>query len=297
MYDCHGGMYDARMATRPVILEHGVSATKPVARKVSRVDQTGPGLTDMHWAAEIGIIRHGRMRRRSGAWMAEYGPGDVYLQGIWEVQSAEILEAPFEAIMLHVYSPYLASLNFPEGPAINWLGWFTGPPDQRPSPKVSARPTWLAFADRIAAVHEDSGWQAHVHLRLLLMEILLALSHVQAPPIPGARPASGDGAGIGPALALAFAADGSVTLAKAAAACRMGALRFDHTFRSLMGMSFMRFMLAYRLQGAARSLTDSDLPIKSIAAEWGFTDASHLHRHFQRAYGMAPIAWRTQGKR
>ena len=136
LYGSGLGWYVPGMVTRPVILEHGVSATRPVVRKVSLSDRPGPGLTDMHWAAEIGIVHRGRMRRSAGAWTAEFGPGDVWLQGMWEVQSAEIIVAPLELIMLHVHPPLLAGLAFPEGPSANWLAWFTSPPDGRPTTEL-----------------------------------------------------------------------------------------------------------------------------------------------------------------
>lgn len=48
-----------------------------------------------------------------------------------------------------------------------------------------------------------------------------------------------------------------------------------------------------RIDRASRLLSDSDLPLASIAREVGFSDQSHFSRTFKRATGMTPGAFRA----
>jgi len=98
---------------------------------------------------------------------------------------------------------------------------------------------------------------------------------------------------ITPAINLAFSSRALVTNLAAAKACGLSRDCFIRSFRSLMGVSFRQFAVRHRLSKAAEQLLKTDLPIKAIAHEWGFTDASHLHRLFTQHYGCTPQAYRT----
>jgi AraC family transcriptional regulator len=43
---------------------------------------------------------------------------------------------------------------------------------------------------------------------------------------------------------------------------------------------------------AKEKLRDSRLSLADVAKECGFSDQSHLARHFQRIVGVTPGAWR-----
>jgi len=45
---------------------------------------------------------------------------------------------------------------------------------------------------------------------------------------------------------------------------------------------------AQRLDGAAREVRESRLPVASIAERWGYTDAASFSRAFRRAHGVSP---------
>jgi AraC-like DNA-binding protein len=47
-----------------------------------------------------------------------------------------------------------------------------------------------------------------------------------------------------------------------------------------------------RLQ-RARTLIEAGEPLAEIAAATGFTDQSHLNRHFKKAFGLTPGRWAT----
>src|SRR5205807_2035858 len=90
---------------------------------------------------------------------------------------------------------------------------------------------------------------------------------------------------IGQAVEFVFNRWGMATAKEAAAHCGISRSRFDAVFQKTMGLSFARFALRYRLSSAAVQLLQSDDPMKTIAADWGFTDASHFNRAFFAHYG------------
>lgn len=68
-------------------------------------------------------------------------------------------------------------------------------------------------------------------------------------------------------------------------------------FRAEVGMPPHAYQLAIRLD-RARVLVAAGVPLVEVAARCGFTDQSHLTRHFRRATGVAPGAYaRSAGVR
>lgn len=61
-------------------------------------------------------------------------------------------------------------------------------------------------------------------------------------------------------------------------------------FRAEVGMPPHAYQLAMRLD-KARVLVASGMPLADVASRCGFTDQSHLTRHFRRATGVAPGAY------
>jgi AraC-like DNA-binding protein len=53
----------------------------------------------------------------------------------------------------------------------------------------------------------------------------------------------------------------------------------------------MEWIIEERLEGARRDLSAPDafsVSVALVARKWGFKDASHFTRRFNRAYGIAP---------
>jgi len=80
---------------------------------------------------------------------------------------------------------------------------------------------------------------------------------------------------------------GSVELA---AAARVSRHRLTRLFRAAYGLPPHRFVLAQRIRAARRLLERGTAPAE-VAAQTGFFDQSHLHRHFTRTLGMTPAAY------
>jgi len=63
---------------------------------------------------------------------------------------------------------------------------------------------------------------------------------------------------------------------------------FARAFQQSLGMPPHRYMLRRRLEHVEQMLRDTRLPLSHIALAVGFSDQSHLNRHFRRLTGMSP---------
>jgi AraC-like DNA-binding protein len=78
-----------------------------------------------------------------------------------------------------------------------------------------------------------------------------------------------------------------VGLDELAAAAGIGKFRLVRLVRERTGLPPHALQLAHRIHAARRLLEDGQT-IAATAAATGFTDQSHLHRHFQRTLGLTP---------
>ena len=79
----------------------------------------------------------------------------------------------------------------------------------------------------------------------------------------------------------------NTTLDELAAAAGVGKFRLIRLFRAGLGVPPHRYQLAQRLRLARRLLERGD-SIADVASATGFSDQSHLHRHFRRGLGVTP---------
>ncbi len=258
--------------------------------------QTDPRMWfDMHLDVEVGIQVRGRSERKMGSHSRIVGPGDVWFVGIFERHGHRVVEPPCEVVVVIASPATLANLVMPELPACNWLESFSLPPEKRPQTTDAFRPQVLDLARRLQVNLTLDGGRGRLLRRLNLLELLLlylpddARTHRSrtAQTMPGP-------ARIAPAVELALKSRQLVSHDAAAAACGLGRHQFRRAFESVLGIPFTRFALHHRLQGAAADLAQTDKPTKAIAADWGFTDESHLNHAFTREYGSGPRAYRWQ---
>jgi AraC-like DNA-binding protein len=274
-------------------LHFELSLERPVCMSEATYTSRQDTLFDMHYELEIGIVRQGAMRREYSDWTDEYGAGDVWVCGMWEPHGFTIAEAPCDALAMVVLPEMLVEAS--RG-GYDWLAPFGV------SPKMRARipPRHRERVLRIATDLHDNAqrgepqrgeWQ-----RVLVFELLLALCD-------GWQMVSHDAGALSvrtyqriePAVRAVFEAKAFVSGEAAAKLCGMSRNAFSSLFASTMGISFAAFALRYRLNGAARQLTQTDLPLKAVASEWGFTDVSHLHKCFMEFGGMSPGRYRKAG--
>ena len=154
------------------------------------------------------------------------------------------------------------------------------------SPRVRDRRLARRFLELHAAL-ERPAWR--LERDTLLQEWLCALSGRA----PARRPAPRGARD--PALRRACELLGddlarNLTLAEVAAAAGVSRHRLTRLFRAAYGVPPHRFVLAQRLRAARRLLERGGAPAE-VAAQTGFFDQSHLHRHFTRTLGMTPGAY------
>lgn len=252
-------------------------------------------LFDMHYELELGILVNGRMRRFYQDGQNECAKGDIWFCGMWEPHGFDVLETPCRALVLVLWPPLLANLFFPEAPHIQWMAPFAVPYNKRPRIKNELRDNVLSLAWRIQSLIEAPGKTKALRLRFLLLELLLMLqekaSTSEKNPV---KSVPQEYKQISPAIELVFDSHSLITNETAAKLCRMSRDQFIRQFRRLMGITFAKFALRYRMSRAAEQLLSTNNPVKAIAREWGFTDESHLHRVFVNHYGHSPVAYRKR---
>jgi AraC-like DNA-binding protein len=85
----------------------------------------------------------------------------------------------------------------------------------------------------------------------------------------------------------------NVGLDELAAAAGIGKFRLIRLFRERIGLPPHALHLAHRIRDARR-LLEHGRSIADVAASTGFTDQSHLHRHFHRSLGLTPAAYQRR---
>lgn len=83
------------------------------------------------------------------------------------------------------------------------------------------------------------------------------------------------------------------TIEQAAALAGYSAHHFSRKFSATFGKSFPDFLLESRLIHAKRLLASTQLSVKQIALETGFSQASYFSSCFRRAEGMTPLQFRN----
>lgn len=83
-----------------------------------------------------------------------------------------------------------------------------------------------------------------------------------------------------------------ITVEKAAALCNFSASYFSKMFRELMGISFNKYLVNYRLEEAAKMLSGKDTVISETAYDCGFNNLSYFTRAFKDKFGVTPHEYR-----
>jgi AraC-like DNA-binding protein len=66
------------------------------------------------------------------------------------------------------------------------------------------------------------------------------------------------------------------------------------TFRMQTGMSMKDYQMAMRIQKAKDLLDNTDLSIKGVAAQLGFSSAFHFSNQFRKSVACPPSDWRAR---
>jgi AraC family transcriptional regulator len=85
----------------------------------------------------------------------------------------------------------------------------------------------------------------------------------------------------------------NLTLARVADAAGVHPVYLGQAFRHEFGETLGEYLNRIRVRAAAERLANSDLPLTTIALDFGFYDQSHFTRIFRRFTGATPGVFRT----
>ncbi len=256
-----------------------------------------PPIRSIHLGLEIGVVLRGREEVIFDDGAMGGGPGDVWLCAMSELHELRI-GAPHTKNLVFVFLPCFLGDELLDG--ISWLTFFALPSRRRPRAQdARTRNAILAIAHELEDEVEQQtpGWQFAV--RLSLLRLLFTLTRGWTPSArTSALATRGNGlARILPAISLLHGSPAApLSRAEAARACGLGRSQFTALFRKAMGIGFAAFRRRARTAFAAHLLSTTGRPVEQIAAQAGFSDASHLHRCFLAEYGCTPGQYRDQAR-
>lgn len=245
-----------------------------------------------HSKYELMLIVRGTGMRYVGDSVDSFGSGDVTLLGpnvahTWASDTEG--SVGIKALVIHFERRYLGDelLARPEAQEVDDL--------LSRSRRALGFPPSQRVTDFIAAMETVSG----LRRVLLLTETLLELSEVGGTPLCSAAFTR-----LPQELArrridnvcqfLHQSCTRHVSISEAAEVAHMTPDSFSRFFRHAMGRSFTDYLNELRVGRACALLSDTDLPVGSIAAESGFTNLANFNRRFKERKAMTPRSYRNQ---
>ena len=83
------------------------------------------------------------------------------------------------------------------------------------------------------------------------------------------------------------------TVSRMASLAYLSPSRFHALYRAAFGISPMDDLIRARIDTAKNRLTDTDLPVQTVAAELGYRNVTHFCRQFKQLTGLPPTEFRT----
>jgi AraC family transcriptional regulator len=85
-----------------------------------------------------------------------------------------------------------------------------------------------------------------------------------------------------------------LSLADIAASVHLSPYHFARLFKQSVGLTPHQYVVSQRVEAAKRLLANADVTTAQVAAEVGFSDYSHLARHFKRLVGLPPAEFQRR---
>lgn len=249
---------------------------------------------DMHYELQMGIVLTGAMEVAYPDFKTRLAAGQVWWSFCWEPHACRPARANTGQLIITLLVEALGNIDpFAQ---FSWLAPFSLPPARRPQAATrNMRAKILMLGNQIRKINAERASARQTLLWLKIHELIIILGRDEKSFQP-ARPAAVNSISrIIPALELVKSGPAkAVAVAQAARACGLSVSRFSEVFPGIMGITFGRFALQTRLAGATKILKMTDQPIKAIAREWGFANASHFHNIFKQHLHCTPAAYRKQ---
>ncbi|MCC7410577.1 MAG: helix-turn-helix transcriptional regulator [Gammaproteobacteria bacterium] len=208
--------------------------------------------------------------------------GDAFLVAPREPHAGGSLpDVPFSYLSLHVPAELLDRIV---------------PARDRSTAALPAFSTWrdiLSVCDfTISALQSAADGDAQLEVLARMLQTLLTLPENEAAESGATR------ASVHPAVTrirtiLDASGEEDVPVSELASRVRLHERYLISLFKTATGLPPHQYLLARRLEIARRMLAD-DLPVSTVAAATGFTDQSHLTRHFKRLFGITPGAYQRE---
>ena len=251
---------------------------------------------DRHYELEVGVVLSGRMRRIYKTHEVTLEPGEAWLCGMWEPHGFVIDEAPCEVFGFVILPEYL-SQHREEG--VDLRAPFYTRPEQRPLRVADSaqhgQAELLGMVNRLRRKLAEGNQTLYVWTKVLIVEILLGLyDALPAPPRSSKRRPLRHEEALQSAIRLVLETKGTVSVSSAADVAGMSESTFSRAFSAYTGSTFQRFALRQRVNGALQTILTTNLPVKSVAYEWGFHDASHFYKAFHRFFDASPMEYKEQ---
>ena len=275
---------------------HGLSKARPFSVQCRSLDKTPPDLygADMHLGLQIGIVLSGQMECEYSGLKTVLSRGQVWWARSWEPHAARAVRDNTTHLVLSFLLDELGNIDHLG--QFHWAAPFSAEPQDRPQASdEDTRSKILSMGRRIQETNAERplAWETLLWLRI--HELILVICQDWVPPSPpsGTRAGSPNLPRIRPAIRRVQAGSGRpISLNEAADACHMSVSHFCDVFRHTIGVSFGKYERRARLFGAACELRSTRMPIKAIAATWGFTDVSHFYHAFGQHFESTPAAYR-----
>lgn len=283
----------------PRIFSGDTEEDKPISATCFRSTNEYEFIYDMHYEIEIGILYRGEMERVYSNHIMNIQAGQLWISGMWEPHAGKSLKKPCDGITVFIRPNVFRMLNTGNDLAFNWGVPFLLPPAKRPQIHSKFGKKELIrlaknYKKHVDPVREEpAGALMQGTFLIKVLELIL-----QENPECFKNEVSDFATreSINPALERVFNNRGFVTSKEAARECAMSDSCFGRLFERMMGSSFAKFALEYRLKHVVQDLIKTDKVLETIADEWGFCDLSHLHRVFTKKYGCTPSQYRKKYK-
>lgn len=232
-----------------------------------------------------GLVLQGRKAVRIGGTELWYDAASCFVVRGETVYEANVAEAPYLAIGLHVPPDVVVDTLLELGPlpaAVPASPAFVAPVDERLSDAIL----------RLVASAADPT-ERRIVAPLALREVVYRLLCTDAAAV--LRAGIGGEAEREPIRAamawLEAHADRKVTVEEVARRVAMSPSHFAHRFREVTSTSPMQYLKHVRLDRARGLLLSRGLRPSEVAGQVGYASLSHFTRDFKRRFGVAPGAY------